>query len=139
MAYTKEEIEQFRKKDKRISMQGLVQILLATGANIHEVKENVALAKKYSDEIWNTVDEITAKEPVERSPTGTVETSIIPKPTADQVPVLKAVMEQTGLSKDDVCIGVLDYSTNVLHKTVPTYPTNMGSVGKIVDYLNERK
>lgn len=135
MAYTPEEIEQFRKKDKRISMQGLVQVLLAAGANIHEVTSNVALAKQYSDEIWGIVEGSKSSEPpVERSPT-----NVIPKPTADQVPVLKAVMEQTGLDKDSVCIGVLDYSTNVLHKTVATYPTSMGSVAKIVEYLNERK
>ena len=54
--YSKEEIENFRKKDKRISLQGLVQVILATGANVHEVKENCDLAKQYSDCIEELVE-----------------------------------------------------------------------------------
>jgi hypothetical protein len=124
MAYTKEEIEQFQKKDKRISMQGLVQVLLATGANIHEVKENVALAKKYSDEIWRIVDG---------------DTLILPTPTADQKKVLDAIDSKVNIAdRKELVIRVLQYSTEVAGLSNPTYPTSMGSVDKIVEWIKDQ-
>lgn len=131
--YSKEDKLAFKKKDYLYARQTASNVT----ASVFEGKEiDLEGFIEYADKIFNWLfqeqDPLPDTVPVERSPT-----SVIPKPTADQVPVLKAVMEQTGLDKDSVCIGVLDYSTNVLHKTVPTYPTNMESVGKIVEWINE--
>lgn len=132
--YTKEEIASFKKKDYLYARQTASNVT----ASVFEGKEIDSEGFiEYADKIFNWLfqeQDPLDKSPVERSPT-----SIIPKPTVDQVPILKAVMEQTGLDKESVCIGVLDYSTNVLHKTVATYPTKMESVAGIVEYLNERK
>jgi hypothetical protein len=56
--YTAEEIAEFKRKDHRISMQGLLQIILRVKGleGLDNVSENVALAKRYSDEIWRAVD-----------------------------------------------------------------------------------
>lgn len=127
MAYSKEEIEQFRKKDKRISMQGLVQVILATGADKEKVQENCELAKKYSDEI-----ERLAEGEVEKK---TEEKSTVPAPKLDQKKVLDYIAKELNVELDDSLKNdVLDYIEKEYGKRV--YPTKKASVEK---FIKERK
>lgn len=57
MAYTEKEIEEFKKKDIRISKQGLIQALITSGKfskeEIEEVNNLCSLAEKYRDYVYN--------------------------------------------------------------------------------------
>jgi hypothetical protein len=140
MAYTPEEIEQFRKKDKRISIQGILQVILAKdGAKVSEVEANVKLAKAYSDEIEEIVNENGGVKEVTTRPTP-AESDSLPAPTADQKKVLDAICTQlkgldTQMDWDDVCRNVLQYSTEVAGKSSPQYPINILAVEPIVKWL----
>lgn len=124
--YTKEEIEQFRKKDKRISMQGLVQSIISakifTDKEVVEMQLPLALAKKYSEAIHKLAEgsEVVAEE----------ETETKPQLTVQQKRVFDLVKKQI----DSVSIAdVLRWSQSVGHEGI--FPQNSESVKKIVEFL----
>ena len=115
--YSKKEIEEFQK---------LVQVLLATGANVHEVEENCKLAKKYSDEIFKLVEN------------GNISTSKTqPQLKPAEAEVKQAVEKKLGRS---ITVENLDSWVNSLGKPElkGTLPQNMNSVDLIVKFLEEK-
>ena len=51
--YSKEELEEFRKKDLRISKSGIVQALITSGLDVNNVNRITGLADEYLKWIWD--------------------------------------------------------------------------------------
>jgi len=121
MSYSKEEIEEFRKKDKRISISGIVQALIEAGADMTKVEENCNLAKAYSDKIWELAENnVPQKE------------EVLPAPTLQQQEVLEYIAEALKTKVDDkLKREILDFIEKEFNQR--TYPTKKSSVNKFIE------
>jgi len=126
--YTKKEIEEFQKKDKRISMQGLVQALITAGTftkeEVIEMQLPLALSRKYSEAIFQLVESGSIEESNKTEP--------MLKPA--EAKVKEAVEKKLGRG---ITVEDLDSWVNSLGKPElkSTLPQNMNSVDLIVKFL----
>ena len=140
--YTPEEILEFRRKDKRISLSGIVQVILAREkTNVGGVEEVVAQAKKYSDMIW---------EVAESSIGGGEEPSkgFGVKGETEKSTVESEVRDLSGLTKDEqkVMEVVWNEAKNItwpdllekVKKEFGMYPSKMSSVKKVLVVLQDQ-
>jgi citrate lyase gamma subunit len=130
--YTEEELLNFRKKDKRISIQGLVQTLLplSSAEEIKNVDVIVELAKQYSDKIEEVVNETVGNIEV---PSGNMwveaaNSCNCPVPTEQEQKILELVLEG---AEAPIQIILTD-----IYKKFGKYPKNKASVSKCVKLFN---
>jgi hypothetical protein len=133
--YTEEEKLEFRKKDKRISIQGLVQTLLrCEQKNIEhneiQAKGVVALAKYYSDEIERVVNETVGNIEVDCGNMWVEAANNVgcPVPTEQEQKVLEIIKSET---KCEACAILVDVMA-----AFGKYPKNKQSVSKCVKLFN---
>ena len=128
-SYSVEEIKKFESKDRRISLQGLIQSLIGAGANVNEVKEVCALAKKYQDEIYRIVE--GKAEPVS-------EESIIPMATAAQQKILEYIAIELKIDLDDsLREEVLDWTESNYKKRI--YPSKEETGKKFIKWWGKEQ
>lgn len=145
MAYTEEELENFRKKDKRISIQGLVQTLIISGRNANEIKENCELAKAYSDEIERLVNGVPCERETKEVKEKPKEEKInwaeiaadanIQLPMVKNIKVLEAVLDEYKKVNSGKEYSPFDLLVKV-YKKFGKYPTSMSSVETVLKILN---
>jgi len=148
--YSSEEKKMFANKDHRISIQGVLQIILRLKGleGLQCIEENVALAKRYSDEIWRAVDEVEEGEVADRSTTVTKqpETNVwvaaaaqagTKPPTPQEQKILDVLYEKL---PSTYCFGCTEQGVKaVLLQTIienhSKYPSRMSSVEKVLKNL----
>ena len=133
--YTKEEIAAFNRKDKRISIQGLVQVIIKTvSVDLEDDSEKiVALAKKYSDEIQRVVEEGTTTESEVKNDEVEKKWAEVqfegPVPTKEEKEILEVIWKK---AKTITWPDLLDQ----IIKEFGQYPSKMSSVSKVLTVLN---
>ena len=132
--YTSEELRQFRLKDKRMSLSGLVQALLQAGANVYDIKANVELARIYSNKIYEIAEEEVANESEKTIEVPSVSEWVLaaqrgslPEPTAKEQEMLDLVVEGADGSKEEILLSI--------YKKWGAYPTKKQSVKKCLNHL----
>ncbi len=131
--YSKEEIAAFGRKDLLNSRMSAVK---ATSVNFEGKSASFKEFKEFADDVFSWVQQ----DQLNTSPIPKVK-GVLPTPTADQKKVLDAITaELFNVDKiwDDINYiqkQVLRYSTEVAGVDKPTYPTNLASVDKIVEWI----
>ncbi len=131
--YSKEEIAAFRRKDLLNSRMSAVK---ATSVNFEGKSASFKEFKDFADDVFGWVQQ----DQLGTSAIPEVKSGVLPTPTADQEKVILAidvVLQNNNffISVEELQRQVLRYSTEVAGQLKPTYPTNLASVDKIVEWI----
>lgn len=137
--YTKEEIAAFGRKDLLNSRMSAVK---ATSVNFESKSVSFKEFKEFADDVfsWVQQDQLSASPIPKVADEVKVKGGVLPTPTADQKLVLDAIdvaliNNDFFISLDELSKQVLRFSTKVAGVDKATYPTNLASVGKIVEWI----
>ena len=137
--YSEEEKLEFRKKDRRIGLQGLVQTLITTFDKALTVKETVQLAHEYLAEIYQVVEEDFAEKKDTKEESTWVKIAKeykLPIPNETQCKNLHSIYnlyyETTGKQVDPTKLlkGIISYHGK--------YPMNPDSVKIVVETIEAK-
>ncbi len=126
--YSKEEIAAFGRKDLLNSRMSAVK---ATSVNFEGESVTSPSFLVFADEVFRWVQQ----DQLNTSPIPEVKSGVLPTPTANQKKVLDAIDNKVDLPRLELHARVLRFSTEVAGVEKATYPTNLASVDKIVEWI----
>lgn len=134
--YSKEEIEKFDARDLRISKSGIIQALLQSGCNVHEVEDNTKLAERYLAWVWGTKEHNSPAPDVESKQESVVTwndfaiEAKLPIPTKEQKMILHEIVSQYKTDKLNH-VKLLQQIVSKFGK----YPSNRKSVQTVINEI----